>query len=79
LDTNIVMPQLGVEIEEALVEEWTKAEGESVNEGELIVLVTTPKLTMEIEAPAAGVLKSILVPAQEIAKVGAVLGVIEAR
>jgi pyruvate dehydrogenase E2 component (dihydrolipoamide acetyltransferase) len=79
LDANIVMPQLGVEIEEALVEEWIKAEGESVAQGELVVLVTTPKLTMEIESPATGTLKSILVAAQEVAKVGTVLGVIEAN
>ncbi|MCB1489921.1 MAG: biotin-binding protein [Bauldia sp.] len=77
MDVPIVMPQLGVDIEEAQIDEWLKAEGDSVEEGEQVVIVTTPKVTLELEAPATGVLKSIAVPADEIAKVGATLGVIE--
>lgn len=77
MDTPILMPNLGNEIEEAQVEEWLKAESDIVKEGEQIILITTPKVTMEIEAPATGVLKKILVPPGELAAVGAVLGVIE--
>ncbi len=76
MDVPIVMPQLGVDIEEAQIDEWLKAEGDTVEEGEQIVIVTTPKVTLELEAPAAGVLKSIAVPPDEIAKVGATLGII---
>ena len=57
VDVPIVMPQLGNDIEEAQIDEWLKAEGDAVSEGEQIVIVTTPKLTMELEAPATGVLK----------------------
>ena len=77
MDVNIVLPQLGNEIEEAQVDAWLKKIGESVAKGEQIVVVTTPKVTVEIEAPAAGTLKSILVGPEEIANVGAVLGIIE--
>ena len=42
-----------------------------------MVIVTTPKVTLELEAPASGVLKSIAIPADEIAKVGTTLGIIE--
>ncbi|MCB1497424.1 MAG: lipoyl domain-containing protein [Bauldia sp.] len=77
MDVPIVMPQLGVDIEEAQIDEWLKAEGDAVEEGEQVVIVTTPKVTLELEAPASGVLKSIAIPADEIAKVGTTLGIIE--
>lgn len=76
MDVPIVMPQLGVDIEEAQIDEWLKAEGDRVEKGEQVVVVTTPKVTLEIEAPAAGVLKAIAMPADEIAPVGATLGII---
>ena len=77
MDVNILMPQLGNEIEEAQVDAWLKNVGDAVAKGEQLVVVTTPKVTFEIEAQEAGALKAILVPAEEIVGVGAVLGVIE--
>ena len=77
MDTPILMPNLGNEIDEAQIDEWFKTEGDMVTEGEQIVLITTPKVTMEIEAPATGILKKILIPADELAAVGSTLGIIE--
>jgi pyruvate dehydrogenase E2 component (dihydrolipoamide acetyltransferase) len=48
-----------------------------VEKGEMLLTITTPKLTMEIEAPASGTLRDILVPADEIASVGTLLAVID--
>lgn len=76
MDTPVVMPQLGNEIEEAQIDAWAKAPGDSVTKGEMLLSITTPKLTMEIEAPASGVLKEILVPADELASVGQILAII---
>jgi pyruvate dehydrogenase E2 component (dihydrolipoamide acetyltransferase) len=78
MDVNILVPQLGNEIEEAEIDSWLKAVGDSVAEGEQIVVITTPKVTIEIEAAASGMLKAILFEAGDIAEVGAILGVIEA-
>ncbi len=78
MDTPVVMPQLGNEIEEALIQQWHKAVGETVAAGEALLTIETPKVTIDIEAPAAGVLHEITVPVDELAAVGATLGVIRA-
>jgi len=77
-DVPLVVPQLGVDIEEAQVESWLKGVGERVAKGEQIAMLTTPKVNLELEAPADGAIKEILVPADEIAKVGDVLAIIAA-
>jgi pyruvate dehydrogenase E2 component (dihydrolipoamide acetyltransferase) len=77
-DVPLVVPQLGVDIEEAQVESWLKGVGERVARGEQIAMLTTPKVNLELEAPADGTIKEILVPADEIAKVGDVLAIIAA-
>lgn len=76
MDHKILMPQLGNEIEEAQIDGWLKAVGDRVEKGDQIVTVTTPKVTIEIEAPASGTLTQILVEADDLASVGATLGII---
>ena len=60
--TRVVMPQAGQDLETGFVRTWMKAEGEPVTKGETIVVVETEKVTLDIEAPASGVLLRILVP-----------------
>lgn len=76
MDIPVIMPQLGNEIEEAQIDAWAKAPGDTVTKGEMLLTITTPKLTMELEAPATGILKEILVPADELASVGTTLAII---
>lgn len=77
MTTPIVMPQLGNEITEAEITEWLKQEGDAVEQGDLVLVITTTKMSLEIEAPASGTLKQILVPEGDLAEVGATLAVIE--
>ncbi|KPP86308.1 MAG: acetoin dehydrogenase complex dihydrolipoamide acyltransferase E2 component AcoC [Rhodobacteraceae bacterium HLUCCA08] len=70
--TPLPVPQLGNEITEAEITEWHKADGATVEEGEPIVTITTTKMAIELEAPAAGTLQ-IRVEEGEIAEVGTVL------
>ncbi|MEM1285914.1 MAG: lipoyl domain-containing protein [Pseudomonadota bacterium] len=72
--TPILVPQLGNEITEAEVTEWVAAEGDSVKAGDLVVVITTTKMAMEIEAPADGTLSGVKVPEGEIVEVGVTLG-----
>jgi len=74
MTTPILVPQLGNEITEAEVTEWVAAEGDAVKNGDLIVVITTTKMAIEIEAPADGTLKTIAVPEGDIVEVGVTLG-----
>jgi len=61
----------------AEVTEWAASVGDSVSAGEIIVVISTTKAALEIEAPADGNLSEIRVDEGELTEVGAVLGVIE--
>jgi pyruvate dehydrogenase E2 component (dihydrolipoyllysine-residue acetyltransferase) len=53
----LVLPQLSISMEEGTVLSWLVADGEQVLAGQPIVEVETDKSTLEVEAPAAGVLR----------------------
>ncbi len=59
---KVIMPQAGQDLETGMVRHWHKAEGDQVVKGEPIVQIETEKVSLDVEAPAAGVLLRILVP-----------------
>jgi pyruvate dehydrogenase E2 component (dihydrolipoamide acetyltransferase) len=59
----IVMPALSPNMTEGKVARWLKSEGEAVRAGEVIAEIETDKATLEYEAPSAGTLGRVLVPA----------------
>ena len=75
--TEILVPQLGTEVTEAEVTEWAATVGDAVSSGEVIVIISTTKAALEIEAPCDGTLAEIRLAEGELTEVGAVLGVIE--
>jgi pyruvate dehydrogenase E2 component (dihydrolipoamide acetyltransferase) len=76
--TKVVMPRLSLTMKEGTVGKWYKKEGESVEKGEPLVEVISEKATYDVEAPASGVLRKILVEEGVDAQVNAVLAVITA-
>jgi 2-oxoglutarate dehydrogenase E2 component (dihydrolipoamide succinyltransferase) len=76
MSTNIVVPALGESITEATVAKWMKGVGEPVKADEPLLELETDKVTLEVFAPAAGVLSEIKVDTGGTVEVGAVLGVI---
>jgi pyruvate dehydrogenase E2 component (dihydrolipoamide acetyltransferase) len=75
--TEFTMPMLGEVMEEGRIVAWLKNEGDTVEQGEIVMEVETEKATFEIESPASGVLKEILVPEDETAAVNTLLALIE--
>jgi len=72
----ITMPKLGFDMAEGKLSEWLKKPGESITQGETILLVETDKATVEVPAFRAGVLLEILVEAGESVPIGTPVGVI---
>jgi 2-oxoglutarate dehydrogenase E2 component (dihydrolipoamide succinyltransferase) len=75
--TEIVVPALGESVTTATVARWIKQQGETVAGDEPLVELETDKVTVEVNAPSAGVLSSIAVPEGTEVDVGAVLGLID--
>ena len=76
--TQIVVPALGESVSEATVAKWLKKEGETVRADEPIVELETDKVTLEVNAPSAGVILKIVAQPGAGVKVGALLGEIQA-
>ena len=74
--TELRIPAAGDAVSEVQLVEWTKRDGETVTEGDVIYSVETDKSVLEIEAPASGTLH-ILATAGEIFEVGHLIGRID--
>jgi pyruvate dehydrogenase E2 component (dihydrolipoyllysine-residue acetyltransferase) len=74
--TDVIMPALGVAQEKGTLLNWLKAEGQSVTKGEPLMEVETDKATVEIEAPASGILSNITASAGDEIPVGNRIAVI---
>ncbi|MDY6821484.1 MAG: dihydrolipoamide acetyltransferase family protein [Deferribacterota bacterium] len=73
---NIVMPKLGLTMEEGTITKWFKKEGDKIKKGEAIAEITTDKITNVVEAQVDGILIKIVAGEGETIKVGETIGVI---
>jgi 2-oxoglutarate dehydrogenase E2 component (dihydrolipoamide succinyltransferase) len=73
---EIKVPEVGESIREALLTQWYKGDGERVDKGDILFLIETDKVTLEISAESNGIL-TILVPAGQTVAVGAVVGTLQ--
>jgi pyruvate dehydrogenase E2 component (dihydrolipoamide acetyltransferase) len=74
LPKNVIMPALGVAQETGRVVRWMKSDGEEVGQGELLLEIETDKATVELEAPASGVLMNLTAGPGDEVPVGTVIG-----
>jgi 2-oxoglutarate dehydrogenase E2 component (dihydrolipoamide succinyltransferase) len=73
---ELTLERFSEEMEYATISRWLKREGDAVTEGEVIVEVEAEKANHELEAPASGVLESIVAVEGDEIRVGETLAVI---
>src|SRR5438094_253382 len=76
MPTDVIMPALEMAQETGKVLKWLKAPGHAVRKGEPIVEIETDKVTVEIEAPASGVLRDVTARAGDVVPVGKTIALI---
>jgi 2-oxoglutarate dehydrogenase E2 component (dihydrolipoamide succinyltransferase) len=76
--TEIRVPTLGESITEATVGKWFKKAGDAVQADEPLVELETDKVTLEVNAPSAGVLSEIVAETGQTVAIGALLGQLSA-
>lgn len=74
--TPIRMPKWGLSMQEGVIVDWWKAEGDAIAEGDDLVDIETSKITNVCESPGAGVLRRIVAQPGETLPVGALIGVL---
>ena len=74
--TEMILPVLGMAQDTGKIVQWLKAEGQPVKKGEPVVEVETDKATVELEAPADGVLANVTAAEGEEVPVGQVIATI---
>ncbi|SFZ85251.1 2-oxoglutarate dehydrogenase E2 component [Devosia enhydra] len=78
MSTEIRVPTLGESVTEATIGQWFKKVGDTVSADEPVVELETDKVTIEVPAPASGVLEAIAANPGDTVNVGALIGAISA-
>src|SRR6266478_9274952 len=76
MPTDVIMPALEMAQETGKVLKWLKAPGHAVRKGEPIVEIETDKITVEIEAPASGVLRDVTAQEGDVVPVGRTIAIV---
>ncbi|PJZ44830.1 2-oxoglutarate dehydrogenase complex dihydrolipoyllysine-residue succinyltransferase [Leptospira brenneri] len=74
---EIKVPEMGESVTEATISAWTKKEGDAVKVDEVLAILETDKVSLEIPAPTSGVLKSITKKVGDVVHVRDIIGAIE--
>lgn len=76
---NIVLPQLGEDIQSATVALWHYKVGDPVVKDDDLVELVTDKASFNVPSPNNGILQEVFFTEGQIAKIGAVLGTIQSK
>jgi pyruvate dehydrogenase E2 component (dihydrolipoamide acetyltransferase) len=76
MPATVIMPALELAQETGKVLKWLKSPGDSVSKGEPIVEIETDKVTVEVEAPASGVLREISARSGDVVPVGTTIALV---
>ncbi len=74
--TRVILPKLGLTMDEGTLVRWHKKVGDTVTAGEALFEVETDKVTMDVESPASGYLRQVIVGDGGTVPVATVVGYI---
>lgn len=74
--SDIVIPSVGESVTSGVIGRWLKKDGEPVQRDEIVLELETDKVTMEVRAPGAGVLKQLAAEGDTV-KIGQVVGQVD--
>lgn len=77
MKVTLKLPRLSSNMHEATISEWHRQPGEQFGTGDALYAIETEKVTTDVEAPCAGKMLEILVPAGDNAEVGDLVCVID--
>lgn len=77
-DNQLLMPKMGESITEGTIINWLVAEGESFEEGDILLEVATDKVDNEVPAPSSGMMKKHLFGENAVVPVGEPMALYEA-
>ncbi len=73
MKVNLKLNRVGMNMAEAIIAKWHRQPGDTFRSGDALYDIETDKVTQEVTAGGDGILLEIVVPAGEIAEVGAVV------
>jgi pyruvate/2-oxoglutarate dehydrogenase complex dihydrolipoamide acyltransferase (E2) component len=74
----VKLPKFGLTMQEALISEWKVGVGDRVEKGEVLAVIESEKVEMELPSPASGVVAKYLVEPGDTVPVGTEVAVIVA-
>ncbi|MEO0966448.1 MAG: 2-oxoglutarate dehydrogenase complex dihydrolipoyllysine-residue succinyltransferase [Planctomycetota bacterium] len=77
MPVELIVPEVGESITEVEIGNWLKNVGDAVEKDEPVAEIETDKVTLELPAPATGVITELLLGAGDPAKVGDVIGYVD--
>ena len=77
MPVELKVPSVGESITEVQIGDWLKGVGDTVNQDDILVMLETDKVTVELPAPVTGTIAQILAKKGETAQVGQIVGYIE--
>jgi len=74
--TRVILPKLGLTMDEGRLVAWHKSEGDTVAEGDVLFEVETDKATMEVPASTGGIVRKLLAAVDDVVPVATVVALI---
>ncbi|HKJ26099.1 MAG TPA: dihydrolipoamide acetyltransferase family protein [Anaerolineales bacterium] len=71
---EIILPKVDMDQETGTIVEWRKSEGEQVTEGEILLVIETDKVAIDVEAPGSGKLAGVSGKPGDVFPIGTVIG-----